>query len=210
MEAYQQKREEIPWVTIVLMGINFLVFLYLEITGSTEDGFYMYQHGALYAPSVLEDGEYWRLLTACFLHFGTAHLMNNLLMMYVIGMRLEAAVGKIRFLILYLASGIGANLFTIWYYQLRGMDALSAGASGAIMGIIGALFACVVRRNRRVDVSQRQMLILAGFTLYSGFVSSQTNNAAHISGMLFGFLLGLLLCGNRRRFGDEEEGRLWI
>ena len=200
---YMKKYQSLPIVTVGLMAVNILVFLFLEMTGSTEDGFFMLRHGALYAPSVLEDGEYYRLFTAMFLHFGASHVMNNLLMMFVIGIRLEAALGKIRSLIVYLVSGGLANAFTVWFYQMRGTDAISAGASGAILGMVGALFACVVKGNPRVDVGERQMLILIVFTLYSGFVSSTTNNAAHISGLVFGFLLGLILSERR------PAGRSW-
>ena len=192
MEEWKN-RQDIPFVTIVLAASNVVFFLLLEITGSTDDGLFMLQHGALYGPLVLEDGEYYRLFTAMFMHFGASHLMNNLLMLMVMGSRLEQAVGRIRYLICYLVSGAAANLFTVWFYEWRGIDAISAGASGALLGVCGALFGCVLRKNRRLDVDGRQMLILMAFTLYSGFVSSQTNNAAHISGAFFGFLLGLIL-----------------
>ncbi len=184
----------LPAATVLLAAVNLLIFIVLELFGSTEDSYFMFTHGALYAPSVLEEGEYFRLISAMFLHFGAAHLMNNLLMLVVIGQRLERAAGKIRFVLIYMLSGAGANLFTVWFYQFIGIEAISAGASGAILGITGGLFAWIVKSHGKIEgIGKRQMLILTGLTVYSGFVSSSTNNAAHISGLLFGFLLGCVL-----------------
>ncbi len=184
----------VPPVTLVLIAVNFVVFLVLEMQGSTQDGFFMLTHGALYGPSVLEDGEYYRLLTAAFLHFGAAHLMNNMLLLFLMGQRLEHEMGSVRFALVYFVSALGANAFTVFFYTAIGNYAVSAGASGALMGVIGALFARILKGRGSVDgIDRRQMVILIFFTLYSGFVSSSTNNAAHISGMLFGFLLGLIL-----------------
>ena len=78
----------LPAAAALLAAANVLVFVVLEVLGSTEDGYFMFLHGALYGPSVLADGEYWRLFTAMFLHFGAAHLMNNMLMLVLIGGRL--------------------------------------------------------------------------------------------------------------------------
>lgn len=198
----EENRYRFVPVTYALLAANLLAFIVLEISGSTNDTLFMMEHGALYAPLVLENGEYYRLFTAMFLHFGAVHLANNMLMLYLVGERLERAAGHVRFAVIYLLSGIGANLFTVFLYTAMGINAVSAGASGAIMGMIGAMFGWAVRGRGRVEgMGRRQILILAVFTLYSGFVSSSTNNAAHISGMLFGFLLGLILYrrGSRRR-----------
>ena len=201
--------KSLPALTLLLAAANLLVFIVLELIGSTEDSYFMYMHGALYAPSVLEDGEYFRLFTALFLHFGAAHLMNNLLMLVVIGQRLEKAAGKIRLLLIYLVSGAGANLFTVWFYQAIGVEAVSAGASGAILGITGGLFAWILRSHGQIEgIGKQQMLILMGLTVYSGFVSSSTNNAAHISGLVFGFLMGLLLYTGRKERTVQQMERM--
>lgn len=189
---------DLPFVTIALVAANVLVYIILEIMGSTEDGTFMYQHGALYAADVVESGAYWQLFTSMFLHFGISHLMNNMLMLFLVGERLEKAAGHVKFAVIYLVSGFLANAFTVYYYYSTGDSAISAGASGAIMGIIGAMFGWIIRNRGTVEgVDRRGIIILAFFTLYSGFVSSATNNAAHISGMLFGFLLGLILYRRR-------------
>ena len=73
------------YVNGLLIALNVLFFLYLEITDSSEDAYFMYTKGAMFAPAVLEDGEYYRLLTAMFMHFGIRHIMNNMLVLFVIG-----------------------------------------------------------------------------------------------------------------------------
>lgn len=183
----------VPPVTALLAAANLLVFLVLEAMGSTEDAYFMYLHGALYGPAVLEGSEYYRLFTAMFLHFGVSHLMNNLFMLVLIGQRLEQVAGSLRTLVIYLASGLGANLFTVWFYTWRGSDAVSAGASGALMGVVGGLLACIVKsRKNLAGLSRRQMMILIALSLYSGFATG-ANNTAHISGLAFGFLAAWLL-----------------
>ena len=82
------------YVNGLLIALNVLFFLYLEITGSSEDAYFMYTKGAMYAPAVLEDGEYYRLLTAMFMHFGIRHIMNNMLVLFVLGDNLERALGR--------------------------------------------------------------------------------------------------------------------
>ena len=205
MDSMQALRK-LPPVTTLLVAANFVVFFVLEMLGSTESGIFMLQHGALYGPIILAGPDYYRLFTAMFLHFGASHLMHNMLMLFLIGGRLEQAVGSLKMLVIYLASGIGANVFTVWFYTVTGTDAVSAGASGALMGVVGALFACILkRRGALAGMDRRQMLILIVFSLYSGFVTGSTNNAAHISGLVFGFLLGLLFgrsAGRRRRAGE--------
>ena len=94
-----------PYVNFALAAVNVLVFLYLEAIGSTEDGVFMVKHGAVFAPFVILGGEYYRLFTAMFLHFGVIHLANNMLVLLVLGEKMEKALGHIKYLISYLAGG---------------------------------------------------------------------------------------------------------
>ena len=97
------------YVNGLLIALNVLFFLYLELTGSSEDAYFMYTKGAMYAPAVLEDGEYYRLVTAMFMHFGIRHIMNNMLVLFLLGDNLERALGHIKYLIFYMLCGIGSN-----------------------------------------------------------------------------------------------------
>ena len=94
-------RNRIPVLTILLVMINVIVFLCLSFGGMTEDGYYMLQHGAMYAPYFLEQKEYYRMFTSLFLHFGFDHLMNNMIMLGAIGWNLEYEIGKIKFIMIY-------------------------------------------------------------------------------------------------------------
>lgn len=197
-------REKRPYVTIALAAVNLLVFLALEVLGSTEDVNFMFAHGALFGESVRADGEYYRLFTSMFLHYGAAHLMNNLLMLYVIGDRLEEVIGHVKLLLIYLLGGVFANVFTVYIYEMLGINAVSAGASGAIFALMGAMLGCMARaRSGLMGIGWQRMLLLVGLSVYSGFASPETNNAAHLSGLVFGFLLGVLLYSRKRTVRNQ-------
>ena len=126
-------------MTVILIAVNVLTFFIIEILGDSESAQFMVQSGAIYPPYILEDGEYWRLLTATFLHFGGSHLLNNMVMLGAAGQILERALGKWKFLLLYLVAGIGGSALSYWEMVHTGEYAVAAGASGAVFGIIGAL-----------------------------------------------------------------------
>ena len=184
--------------TIALVGINVIVFFFLTFQGMTEDPVFMLGHGAMYVPMVLERGEYYRLFTSMFLHFGFSHLMNNMLTLGLLGWQLELEIGTIKFAVIYLLSGLGGNVLS-GLYEVRVEDyAVSAGASGAIFGIIGALLYVAIRNHGRVgNVSGRGILFMIVLSLYYGFTSTGIDNLAHIGGLVTGFLCGILLYWKR-------------
>lgn len=190
-------------ITIALILINMLVFLAVELTGGTNNTAHMLECGAAYAPAVL-NGEVYRLFTSMFLHFGTQHLMNNMLVLFVLGGRLEHIVGKVKYLLIFLFGGIGGNLLSL-YLELGAADyAVSAGASGAVFAVMGAMIYAVLRNRGRVgDLSVRQIAIMAAFSLYFGFTSSGVDNAAHVGGLTVGFLLAVLLYHPRKSLNVE-------
>lgn len=198
MDELKRELKKVP-MTAGLMILNLLVFLAVEFTGGSGDTMHMVDCGAAYAPLILEQGEYYRLFTSMFLHFGMAHLANNMLVLFVLGQRLEPAAGKIRFLLIYLLGGLGGNLISLGM-ALKDRDyAVSAGASGAVFAVMGAMFYVVLRNRGRVqDLTARQILIMAAFSFYFGFASSGVDNAAHVGGMVCGFAAALLLYRPRR------------
>ncbi len=190
--------------TIFLIVANVVVFIVLSIIGMTEDAQFMLEHGAMYVPVVAERGEYYRLFTSMFLHFGFEHLMNNMIMLGVIGWNLEREIGSIRFLIIYLGSGLCGNILSAVISIYQQDFAVSAGASGAIFGIMGAMLYVAIRNRGRVgDMSGVGLVIMVALSLYYGFIGAGIDNMAHIGGLISGFLLGILLywkrSGRRKR-----------
>ena len=127
--------------------------------------------------AVIEDGEYYRLLTAMFMHFGISHLVNNMIVLFALGDNLERALGHVKYLILYLFSGIGANWISMMIGNKDPM-VVSAGASGAIFGVIGGLFyAVAVNKGRLEDLQTKQLAVMIVLSLYMGLTSSGVDNA---------------------------------
>ncbi|HIR27259.1 MAG TPA: rhomboid family intramembrane serine protease [Candidatus Choladousia intestinigallinarum] len=181
-------------VTLLLVGINVAVFIVLSILGNTEDALFMLNHGAVFVPLVVDGGEYYRIFTSMFLHFGLQHLFYNMLVLIFLGDYLERAVGKIRFLVIYLAGGIAGNLLSIAYELYTQDFAVSAGASGAIFAVTGALIYMVLRKKERVPgLSGQRLILMAVLTILQGMTAIGIDNEAHMGGLAAGFLLGWLL-----------------
>ena len=106
-----ETKNRIPVMTLLLILINVVVYLYVEFHGSSYDAEYMIKMGAVYEPYIVQRHEYYRLITHFFLHFGFDHLFNNMISLLILGYSLEKVTGKIRFLILYFLN-IGRNCFT--------------------------------------------------------------------------------------------------
>lgn len=192
-----------------LIAINILFFLYLEITGSSEDGFFMYLNGAMQTQAVLIDGEYYRLITSMFMHFGIEHIANNMLVLFVMGDNLERALGHVKYLFFYLFCGIGSNWISM---MAKGIDSMtiSAGASGAIFGVIGGLlYAVLANKGRLEDLETRQLLVMVGFSLYFGFTSSGVDNVAHIAGFLLGMIFGVIFYRKPKKNNNINEYGGW-
>ena len=185
--------KKLPICTIAIAAANVLIFLGLSFMRMTEDSAFMMEHGAMYVPYLMNGERYYTLITSMFLHFGFSHLMNNMVMLLVIGYSLEPEIGKIRFLLIYLGSGLMGNLVSAWFDVSQGSYAVSAGASGAIFGIVGALLYVAIRNHGRVgEISTRGLVLMAGLSLYYGFTAQGVDNAAHIGGLISGFLLAVL------------------
>ena len=191
MKYYGRKR---AWMNGVLIILNVLYFLYLEIAGSSEDTVFMIHHGAMYAPFVVEYHQYYRLLTAVFMHFGINHIANNMLVLFVLGDNMERALGSVRYLIFYLLCGVGANVVSMLVELNDPVPPVGAGASGAIFGVIGGLlYAVMANRGRLEDLSTRQLVVMILFSLYFGFTSTGVDNVAHVAGMIIGFVLAMIM-----------------
>ena len=195
--------------TIILIAVNVAVFFILSLFGDTEDAVFMMQHGAMYSDFVIQDHEYYRLFTCLFLHFGIEHLLNNMVILGALGWNLELQTGKIRFLLIYLGSGLFGNVVSLIFHGAAQEYTVSAGASGAIFGLMGALLWVVIANHGRLGrLSGRGMLVMVALSLYFGLSSSGVDNYAHIGGLVCGFLMALILYRKRRgRDGFENPIR---
>lgn len=199
--ALRPMKELLSPVNISLIAVNILVFVIMEMLGSTEDVFFMHEHGAMSAYDILHEKEYYRLLTSAFLHFGTVHLLYNMISLLYLGKPLERTLGSIRYLIFYLICAVGANVVSLgWYSYQNDIYCVSAGASGAICGVAGGV-AYVLLRNRKENKSFNflRWAIFVALVAGQGIGDDTINNAAHIGGMAVGFLLGMLMYHQKRK-----------
>ena len=180
-------------VTVGLILINIIVFLAVECTGSSQNTMHMLDCGAAYTPMIIEGGEYYRLFTCMFLHFGIEHLLNNMLVLFVLGDNLERALGHVKYLIFYLLCGIGSNWVSMMAHTADTMT-VSAGASGAIFGVVGGLlYVVTINKGRLEDLNTRQLVVMIFFSLYLGYTSTGVDNIAHLSGLVIGIILAIIL-----------------
>ncbi len=187
--------------TVALIVVNVAVFMIMTMFGDTEDAVFMLQHGAMYEPFVIQQHEYYRIITCLFLHFGIEHLLNNMVMLGALGWNLELEIGKVRFLVIYFVSGIAGNILSLFYDLSTENPAVSAGASGAIFGLMGALlYVVILNRGRLGRLSGRGMLIMVVLSLYFGFASSGVDNFAHIGGLVSGFILAVILYRKKKTY----------
>ena len=191
-EAWAKNQYLTP-VNIVMVLINVVSYFVLEAIGDTTDALFMSAHGAMYPVAVLAGGQHYRLITSAFIHFGLPHLINNMILMICLGSYVERALGKIRYLILYLACAVGSSMASMFHMIYSGDWAVSGGASGVVFGIIGALLFLVVKnRGRFADLSWKRFLIMMLLALYFGFATAGVDNAAHVGGLIIGFVMGAI------------------
>jgi membrane associated rhomboid family serine protease len=181
-------------LTLIIM--NIAAFLSEISFGNWTDPQALHRMGALEPDAVVVGGEYWRLFTALFLHGGFAHLGFNLFALYVLGPPLERLFGAIRFAICYLISGLGssAGVVVLTVLGLAHVGQL-VGASGCVMGIVGAWAGFLLRHRHAPRAKQRLANIVMIVLIQTAFDLStpQVSMAAHLCGLITGFVLGLLL-----------------
>lgn len=182
------------YVTIALVVVNVITYLVLEWLGDTTNGFFMAEHGAMYPDFIRINHEWWRIITAGFLHFGAVHLVNNMVILYCMGSRLECVTGHLKYFLIYLVSLIGAGLLSYGMMLRTGDYAVSAGASGAIFGVIGGfLWIVILHRGRFEQITTRGIMMMIVLTIYYGFSSAGIDNWGHIGGLLAGFAATVIL-----------------
>ncbi len=179
-------------VTFTLIGINIGVYLLQLLMGGQANGTenWIYENGVLFGPAVA-DGDWWRLVTSAFLHYGPLHVGMNMLVLWIIGPRLEEYFGHGRYALVYLVSGLAGSAGAL----LWSPNALTVGASGAIWGIMGA---ALVLEGRKIYVFGGQAMGLVVFNLAITFLIPGISIGGHIGGLIGGGLAALAFSSLRR------------
>ena len=180
------------FITPIIVDLNILIYLIMVFAGL---GFISFQAtdlihwGANFKP-LTTDGQWWRLLTSTFLHGGLVHIVANMCGLLFVGVFLEPLLGKWKYLLVYLIAGISGSVPSVWWHDAT----VSIGASGAIFGLYGFFLACLLLKIFPPDFGKAFLtstLVFVGFNLLMGLTGG-IDNAAHIGGLLSGFLLGLI------------------
>lgn len=178
---------KVPYVTYALIAINVIYFLLMTFVGNgTTDVATLIQYGAN-IPELIQAGQWYRLVTSAFIHLGLAHLLFNMYALYVIGSQVESFFGKAKYLIIYLGSAITGNLLSMVFTH-----GISAGASGAIFGLLGCLLYFGYHYRVYLGNTLRSQIIpLILINLVLGFLGTGIDNAGHIGGLIGGLLLSM-------------------
>ncbi len=181
------------YVTFALMAVNIAVFLAMVASGVDffkPTGWDAVRWGGNYKP-LTTSGQWWRLVTSMFLHFGVIHLAFNMYALLQVGRYLEPLLRRRRYLFAYFATGIAASLVSLWFHS---DNSVSAGASGAIFGLFGIELAVATTDFFPEDYAKKMrssMLTLIGVNLFLGWQLG-LDNAAHIGGLVTGFVFGYI------------------
>lgn len=173
-------------VTISMIVICILVYLWMVIQGGSTNTAVLIHSGAKYTPLILQ-GQWWRLLTAGFVHIGIEHLVINMITLYFLGMYVETLFGHLKMLIIYLVSIMTGNLLSMLFQPVQG---ISAGSSTGLFGLFGAfiMLGIIFRENVVIRQMARQFVILVIFNLAADFMMPGIDIAGHLGGLLGGFL----------------------
>lgn len=187
-----------PWALYLIVALNAGVWLLNVAYGLhpfkpvPAD---LYRWGANSASAVTLDGQYWRLLTATFLHAGVAHLALNMVGLWEAGRQISRWYGNAHFLVIYLGSALAGSALSLHFSS---QQAVSVGASGAVFGVLGALLMAILRHREHIPASIAKRLmtsqgVFVAYALLQGFGRAGIDNAAHVGGLVAGAVIALLL-----------------
>jgi len=194
-ELFEPTKNSVNVVIVAVTVIAFFAMQFWEksITPGTFYGHttqFLLEHGALYKPGI-RTGEWYRLVSHMFLHGDIWHLGNNMLILFCLGNALEHYVGKFSYMGIYFCSGILAGLGSVVYNT---GNTVSVGASGAVFGVVGAMAWLVLRNKGRLKgFTGPRMMVFVLLSVYAGFVEQGIDNAAHITGLIAGFMLAMII-----------------
>ena len=175
-------------MTYGLIIINVIIWVCININQTANN--VLINFGALQPISVLEKNQYYRMITAMFLHIDFTHLFYNMFSLYIFGTRLEKITGRYRFIGIYLFSGLGGNLLSYIVSLLRCNVIISIGASGAIYGLQGAaLYITMITKDSFEGISEGLLGVMIVSGLIFGFTANNIDNMAHLGGLITGYII---------------------
>ena len=178
-----------PIVTYIIMAICIILFILMELSGGSTNSQTLLKYGAN-LDVLVKNGEYYRLFTCIFLHIGIMHLLCNMYSLYIIGREVENLFGKIKYIIIFILSGIFGSIMSLAFTH----NTISAGASGAIFGLLGALLYFGMHyRTYLGEAIKRSIIPIIVVNLIIGFFAEGIDLAAHIGGLVGGILLAMMV-----------------
>lgn len=193
------------YVNLLIVAVNVLVFLVVELTENSEITEHMVKAGVSWLPYIL-DGEYYRLFTCMFLHFSILHLGNNMILLLFLGDMVEQLTGHVKYGVICLGGGLIGSIVSCIHEYLSADYYISAGASGCVFAVNGALLYIVIRERGRLEIfNGRKMAVVTALSIYNGFLFLGVDNYAHVGGVLGGFVLCAILY--RKKVSTEWEVR---
>lgn len=188
----------------ILIGINSLVMIVCAVFGAEFENL-IYSLGVMDWRLIINEGEFYRLFTSMFLHFGFEHYLQNMVFLFFVGCFLETAMGSVRYILFYILAGVGAGACSLAYDSMLSANVVSAGASGAIFGVVGGLLWVIIRnKGNYKGIGLPGMLLMIAGSLYYGFTSSGVDNAAHVGGFVCGFFLAMIFY-RKKKVSDDKK-----
>ena len=180
---------KVPIVTYIIMAICIILFVLMELSGGSANSQTLLKFGAN-LDVLVKKGEYYRLFTCIFLHIGIMHLLCNMYSLYIIGREVESVFGKIKYIIIFILSGISGSIMSLAFTH----NTISAGASGAIFGLLGALLYFGIHyRTYLGEAIKRSVVPIIVVNLIIGFLAEGIDLAAHIGGLVGGVLVAMMV-----------------
>ncbi len=197
-----------PLAVYGLIAMNVLVWLYMSYVGSSTDISTLVSTGAIKYDLIFEEHEYYRLLNGMFIHIGMAHLFHNMFSLYIFGARLERFLHPVQFLMIYLLSGLAGSIFSLGAAGLSGYYPVSAGASGAVYGLMGSLLFITMKRRRHIEgMSTYVLWLFFVLGIVYSLMTPGIDILAHIGGFVAGILLTMVLLFGKRKIDGSGSAQ---
>ncbi|KJY49159.1 Membrane-associated serine protease [Bombilactobacillus mellis] len=197
---------QLPWATYTILLLQVIVFGWEILQGGSENISALVAAGAK-VNGLVAQGQWWRLITPIFVHIGWQHILINSLTLYFMGQQLEFLYGPLKFIGLYLLSGIGGNLMS---FAFGSNTSLSAGASTSLFGLFGlyVTLGLIFRKNEVIRQWSQQFLLLIILNLGTDIFMGGIDIWGHIGGALTGCLLGFVISVPQMQNSLSRLGRI--